>query len=237
MRRPLIIVMLAGLVAAPASATITVAAACDGASIRVDLELSDDASTPGPDWASVVVYRRAMGSTEDPAPMEGGEFAWPLEDGQYTTLQLVDADVEPNWGYHYVARAVDFDGEEHVVSPPGSIAAWASCGGDYPLARGVLGMEFAYDHGGVVYVNAILGPVCEGWWLAPGLCPAMPMEEFVATWSAYLGRTMEIRGHWDYHGMPTECPWATTEMVEIADCAGQVTTLPRSWTAIRRLYD
>jgi len=235
MWRLLVTMLLASLAAVPASATITVAAECDGTSIRVDLELTDYSSIPGPDWASVVVYRRVMGSTEEPAPMEGGVFAWPLDDAQYITVQLVDTDVEPNWGYLYYARAVDADGVEHPDGVPGSLDAWASCGGDYPVGRGVLGWELAFEYGGVTYVNAVLDPVCEGWWGAPGLCPEMPWDEFFATWVPYLGRTMEVRGHWDYHGMPTNCPWATTEMVEIEDCAGQVRSLPVSWSTVKRM--
>jgi len=235
--RGFVIIAIVLLVATIADATIRLDAVCDSGAIRVDLQLSDYSSRPGPDWAAVVVYRRVMGSTEAPAPMAGGEFAWPLDDAEYLTMQLFDDDIEDRRGYLYYARAIDADGEEHDDGIPGAIDAWASCGGDYPIGRGVLDWEVVHVSGSVTYVRGYFDPVCEGYWGQPGLCPEMEMEAFLAQWQDYIGHTLEVRGHYAYTGMPTDCFWDTSEVVPIVDCDGEVRTAPSSWSAIKRLYD
>jgi hypothetical protein len=225
------------LAAAPAGATIRIDAQCDGEAIRVDLQLTDYSSTPGPDWDAVVVYRRDMGSTDDPTPIAGGTFAWPLDDAEYETRQLVDEDIEANRGYLYFARAVDADGQEHWDGIPGEIPAWTSCGGDYPIGRGVLAWEIAYEYGGTTWIRAYFDPPCEGHWGQLEFCPEVEMDEFFATWLPYVGHTLEIRGRYDYWGMPTQCEWATSEIVPIEDCSGVVRSRRTSWSAIKRLYD
>lgn len=231
-----VIVPLVLMLAATAVATTLIDASCDGDVIRIDLALTDYSSTPGPDWVSVVVYRRVMGSTDEPAPIAGGEFAWPLDDAEYLEMQLVDEDVQPGQGYLYYARVVDTDGNEQNVTIPGAVDAWAGCG-DYPFGRGFLQWEIAYEYGGITYVRAYFDPVCPGYWTQPEFCPEMEFEEFASDWLPYVGQTLEVRGYYQYTGMPMDCHWATTEIVPVPDCDGPVRTRPVSWSAIKRLYD
>jgi hypothetical protein len=231
---PAIVLVLAASVIA---GTVDVGATCEGTGISVTIRIWDSHLTPGPDWTSVVLYRRAMGSDGEPIALNAeAPFAWSIDDFESTNIDYVDSAIEPNRGYQYFARVRDAEGQEFVEGAGGSPARnWAGCGA-FPIGRGVLDYEI-YVASGSTFVRAFFDPVCDGYWSQTSFCPDLDLEEFFGEWYPYVGRTLELRGRYVYDGMPMGCAWAIDDIVPIEDCSGQVSTVSRSWGAIKQMYD